>query len=221
MTRRKMRSTNDKVPNEEIKGCQTVGTPHPLLQVIASTTCQMNPPPPEMTTNPPNEGHKHDLHRKQLPNKTQKWGCTMQGPGTPDEPHTHFSRCVIMVQQSPPRNATYERNPPKPQSNEARPPAVHQTKPQRKTTGNTDGTTHLLKQVPSLCENPPDKHPDEPAVCAATQARNSQPLNTTIDNIAHHTPAAAVCDLDPTPTTLPNEHGRMTTRPPNESQERQ
>ncbi|KAF9509081.1 hypothetical protein BS47DRAFT_1365533 [Hydnum rufescens UP504] len=26
------------------------------------------------------------------PNETQKWGCMMQGPGTPDEPHTHFSR---------------------------------------------------------------------------------------------------------------------------------
>ncbi|KAF9505788.1 hypothetical protein BS47DRAFT_1400074 [Hydnum rufescens UP504] len=45
--------------------------------------------------------------------------------------------------------------------------------------------------VPSLRENPPDKHPDEPAVCAATQARNSRPPNTTIDDIAYHTPAAA------------------------------
>ncbi|KAF9503341.1 hypothetical protein BS47DRAFT_1369604 [Hydnum rufescens UP504] len=57
--------------------------------------------------------------------------------------------CKIMVQQSPPRNATYERNPPKPQPNKAHPPAVHQTKLQHKTTGNADGTTHPLKQVPS------------------------------------------------------------------------
>ncbi|KAF9513366.1 hypothetical protein BS47DRAFT_1362467 [Hydnum rufescens UP504] len=55
--------------------------------------------------------------------------------------------CKIIVQRSPPRNATYECNPPKPQPNEARPPAVHQTKPRRKTTGNADGTTHPPKRV--------------------------------------------------------------------------
>ncbi|KAF9502626.1 hypothetical protein BS47DRAFT_1370132, partial [Hydnum rufescens UP504] len=127
--------------------------------------------------------------------------------------------CKIVIQQSPLRNTTYERNLPKPQPNEACPPAVHQTKPRHKTTGNTDGTTHPPKRVPSLCENPPNKHPDEPTVCAATQARNSRPPNMMINDIAYHTPAAVVCDLDPTPATPPNKHGRMTAHPPNESHE--
>ncbi|KAF9504517.1 hypothetical protein BS47DRAFT_1368727 [Hydnum rufescens UP504] len=176
-----------------------------------------------MTTNPPNEGHKHDLPRNN--------------------------------RQTKPRNGDAQRKAQGPQMNHI--PA---------SAGNADGTTHPPKQVPSLHENPPDKHPDEPTVCAATQARNSRPPNTTINDIAYHTPAAAgtlsqhenphtkkgcaqppatrnpiqepattvqktsnthplwwvcVCDLDPTPATPPNEHGRMTTRLPNESHERQ
>ncbi|KAF9509183.1 hypothetical protein BS47DRAFT_1365451 [Hydnum rufescens UP504] len=91
--------------------------------------------------------------QEQSPNETQKRGRATQGPGTPDEPHTRFGGCVVIVRSSselttkPPRNATYERNPPKPQPNEARPPAVHQTRPRRKTTGNADGTTHPPKRV--------------------------------------------------------------------------
>ncbi|KAF9509201.1 hypothetical protein BS47DRAFT_1365402 [Hydnum rufescens UP504] len=94
--------------------------------------------------------------QEQSPNETQKRGRATQGPGTPDEPHTRFGGCVVIV--SPPRNATYERNPPKPQPNEARPPAVHQTRPRRKTTGNADGTTHPLEAgvwfLPSVKTHP-------------------------------------------------------------------
>ncbi|KAF9503802.1 hypothetical protein BS47DRAFT_1369273 [Hydnum rufescens UP504] len=166
--------------NQATPNCRN---PTPAIAgVIASTTRQMNPPPPEMMTNPPNKGHKHDLPRNNRQTKPEM-GCTTQGPG-PQMNHIPASAAPRITQ---PRNATCQN----PNQTKPRPPAVHQTKPRCKTTGNADGTTHPPKRVPSLHENPPDKHPDEPAVCAATQARNSQPLNTTINNIAYHTPAAA------------------------------
>ncbi|KAF9519950.1 hypothetical protein BS47DRAFT_1357951 [Hydnum rufescens UP504] len=239
-----------------------IRNPTPAI-VIASTTRQMNPPPPEMTTNPPNEGHKHDLPRNNRQTKPRNGDARRKAQG-PQTNHIPASAGVC-----PPHNATYERNPPKPQPNEARPPAVHQTRPRCKTTGNADGTTHPPKRVPSLCENPPDKPPRRARSTRSHPARSARPPNTTIDDIAYHTPTAAgtlsqhenprtkkgraqppatcnpiqepattvqktssthplrrvcgnfkvsttaqeeqLCDLDPTPATPPNEHGRTTT----------
>ncbi|KAF9509732.1 hypothetical protein BS47DRAFT_1365029 [Hydnum rufescens UP504] len=100
-----------------------------------------------MTTNLPNEGHKHDLPR-----------------------NNH---------QTKPINGDAQHKAQGPQTNHI--PA---------SAGNTDGTTHPPKWVPSLHENPPDKHPDEPVVCAATQAQSAHPPNTMMDDITYHTPAA-------------------------------
>ncbi|KAF9513351.1 hypothetical protein BS47DRAFT_1362543 [Hydnum rufescens UP504] len=146
-------------------------------------------------------------------------------------------------------------------------PSAKQNPPQDETRNGThnrrpqktpDRTTHPPKwvcgnlKVPSLHENPPGKHTDEPPVCTATQAQSACPPNMTTNKIAYHTPTAAVrkphtnkgcaqpptthdhsaknkyhtpaeavCHLDPTPMTPPNEHRRMMTHPPNESHERQ
>ncbi|KAF9516302.1 hypothetical protein BS47DRAFT_1360349 [Hydnum rufescens UP504] len=55
-------------------------------------------------------------------------------------------------------------------------------------------TTHPLRWVPSLCENP---HTGKPQVHTATQAQSAHPLNTTIDEIAYHTPTAVGCRKAP------------------------
>ncbi|KAF9516421.1 hypothetical protein BS47DRAFT_1360272 [Hydnum rufescens UP504] len=77
---------NDNVPNEDIGQCQNQYEPHTRDGGFSPEPLPNKPPPPlEMTMHLPMESCKCDL-----PNKTQKWGHTMQGPGTPDEPHTCF-----------------------------------------------------------------------------------------------------------------------------------
>ncbi|KAF9508351.1 hypothetical protein BS47DRAFT_1366043 [Hydnum rufescens UP504] len=146
-------------------------------------------------------------------------------------PHTHGSGCVVLIkvigQKQQNDNLLNEPPPHPPPEMKMRPandgwPAKTQTEPHTHFSGcvialSTDGTTHPLRQVPSLCENPPDKDMDEPPVCGnirslpyvkthlmtiwmspqytsqctATQASSAHPLNMTIDKIAYHTPAAA------------------------------
>ncbi|KAF9504045.1 hypothetical protein BS47DRAFT_1369076 [Hydnum rufescens UP504] len=69
-------------------------------------------------------------------------------------------------------------------------------------------TTHPLRRALSQHKNPRTTQPD-PRTCDHG-AKNE-----------YHTPASAVCHLNPTPMTPPNEHGRTMTHPPNESRERQ
>ncbi|KAF9503492.1 hypothetical protein BS47DRAFT_1369500 [Hydnum rufescens UP504] len=121
-------------------------------------------------------------------------------PGTPDEPHTRFGGCVVIVRSSSelttkPPAVTQPTNATRQNPNQTKPAHQqstrrdHDARPQE-----TQTEPHTRRSgcvVPSLRENPPDKHPDEPAVRAATQARSARPPNTTIDDIAYHTPAAA------------------------------
>ncbi|KAF9504005.1 hypothetical protein BS47DRAFT_1369108 [Hydnum rufescens UP504] len=185
----------------------------------------------EMMTNLPNKGHKHDLPRNNRQMKPRNGDAQRKAQG----PQTNHIPTSIVVQRSPPCNATYECNLPKPQPNKARPPAVHQTKPQCKTTGNADGTTHppsgflpSVKTHPTSTQmspqyvQPPKPRIPSPRTQRSTISRTTHPLRWACGNNLYPLPAQKpphkkVCDLDPTPATLPNEHGRMTTHLPNES----
>ncbi|KAF9509241.1 hypothetical protein BS47DRAFT_1365359, partial [Hydnum rufescens UP504] len=100
----------------------------------------------------------------------------------------------------------------------------------RNTPRRTPDKPHPLWRV---CDNsktvkPNDNPPNEPPWgmmmrLAMTPAKRTTPTTTgqTKPKRAPHTRFCGFCHLNPTPATPPNEHGRTTTHPPNESRERQ
>ncbi|KAF9509731.1 hypothetical protein BS47DRAFT_1365028 [Hydnum rufescens UP504] len=177
-------------PRCKTKCAVQTSTTHPL--------CGIQIKPPEMTTHP--NGHPPICKTK----------YKAHNQGAKSVPHTHFGRLLPSVKT----HLTSTQGSPQ----YAQPPKPKEPAP-KMTIDKCVYHTPTSAGVPSPHENSPDEHMGKPPVCAATQAQRALPLNTGIDKIAYHTPAAAVCHLDPTPVTLPNKHGRMMTNPPNESRQ--
>ncbi|KAF9509052.1 hypothetical protein BS47DRAFT_1365513 [Hydnum rufescens UP504] len=128
---------------------------------------------------------------------------------TQTEPHTRFGGCVVALRyyysflvpslrENPPDEDTDE--PPvraATQAQSARPPKRRSTKPcathpLRRVCGNIRSLPYVKTHPTTIWTSP-----QYTSQCAATQASSAHPPNTTIDEIAYHTPAAAGCTKAP------------------------